>query len=68
MNYRSTRGLTAECSGAEAVFQGLAPDGGLFLPVNFDKEFDWKALMDLDFEGQAGAIFEWFFDDCAGTA
>ena len=63
MKYRSTRGLAAECSGAEAVFQGLAPDGGLFLPVNFDKKFDWKALMDLDFEGQARAIFEYFFDD-----
>ena len=68
MIYQSTRGLAVECSGAEAVFQGLSPDGGLFLPVNFDKEFDWKALMELDFEGQAERIFEWFFDDLPDVA
>ena len=68
MIYQSTRGLAAECSGAEAVFQGLSPDGGLFLPVNFDKVFDWKALMELDFEGQAERIFEWFFDDLPDVA
>ena len=63
MYYQSTRGYSEEVSGAEAIFQGLAPDGGLYLPVRFDKPFDWKALMGLSFTEQAARIFEWFFDD-----
>ena len=63
MKYQSTRGHSERVDGAEAVLQGIAPDGGLYLPVDFDKPFDWEALMDKDFEGQAEAVFAWFFDD-----
>ena len=63
MKYQSTRGLSEIVDGAEAVFQGIAPDGGLYLPADFEKPFDWEALMALDFEGQAEAVFSWFFDD-----
>ena len=63
MIYQSTRGLSPQVTGAEAVLQGLAPDGGLYLPADFSKPFDWKALMGMDFAGQAEAVFSWFFDD-----
>jgi threonine synthase len=32
MNYISTRGGDCRCSAAEAIKQGIAPDGGLFVP------------------------------------
>ena len=32
MNYISTRGYDRKYSGAEAIIEGLAPDGGLFVP------------------------------------
>ena len=63
MEYQSTRGLSSLSSGADAVLAGIALDGGLYLPLSFEKPFDWKALMDKDFQGQAEAVFSWFFDD-----
>ena len=35
MRYLSTRGGVEPVSFSEAVAQGLAPDGGLYLPENF---------------------------------
>ena len=32
MNYISTRGYEKKFSAAEAIKQGIAPDGGLFVP------------------------------------
>ncbi|HOO61161.1 MAG TPA: hypothetical protein PKV44_01880, partial [Bacillota bacterium] len=32
MNYVSTRGYEKKYSAAEAIKQGIAPDGGLFVP------------------------------------
>lgn len=32
MNYISTRGKAPVCSASEAILQGLAPDGGLYVP------------------------------------
>ena len=37
MQYISTRGFDAAFSAAQAIQQGLAPDGGLFLP---DQQLD----------------------------
>ena len=38
MQYRSTRGTTDQSlSSSQAVIQGLANDGGLFVPVDFPK-------------------------------
>ena len=63
MKYQSTRGHAAPVEGADAIFQGMAPDGGLYLPVCFDKPFDWVSLMGKSFAEQAEAVFSWFFDD-----
>ena len=37
MKYRSTRHKSKEVSASEAIQMGLAPDGGLFVPVDFPK-------------------------------
>lgn len=37
MNYRSTRGGAKDYSASMAILQGLAPDGGLFVPDEFPK-------------------------------
>jgi threonine synthase len=35
LTYHSTRGYAGEFSAAEAILQGIAPDGGLFVPAAF---------------------------------
>ena len=37
MRYHSTRSATEFVSGPEAILQGLAPDGGLYVPENLPK-------------------------------
>lgn len=37
MNYLSTRGQASPVTAAEAIKQGIAPDGGLFVPEHFSK-------------------------------
>lgn len=37
MNYKSTRSKNFECTSAEAIKTGLAPDGGLFVPECFPR-------------------------------
>ena len=41
MLYHSTRGQSPSVDSAEAVLEGLAPDGGLYMPENLPA-FDWK--------------------------
>jgi threonine synthase len=41
MQYHSTRGLSPEIDSAQAVLNGLAPDGGLYLPLELPA-FSWK--------------------------
>jgi threonine synthase len=47
MNYLSTRGHAPEASFAEALLNGLAPDGGLYMPAA------WPALSAQDLAGAA---------------
>lgn len=49
MKYRSTRGKSSGLSFESAVLQGLAPDGGLYIPENipqipFSKLAEWSTL------------------------
>ena len=48
MNYISTRGQVPAVSFSTAVEQGLAPDGGLYLPEDLpnlrNKLADWESL------------------------
>ena len=65
MEYRSTRGNKKQTlTSAAAVLQGLAPDGGLYVPVKFPHpEFKLEQLTELSYQQAAKLILQWFFDD-----
>ena len=44
MRYISTRGASAAVDSAQAVLEGLAPDGGLYMPENLP-DFDVNACL-----------------------
>ena len=44
MLYHSTRSDCAKVDSAQAVLEGLAPDGGLYMPESIPA-FDWKACL-----------------------
>ena len=48
--YHSTRNSSISVNGDQAVLQGIAPDGGLYVPENFEK-LDLKELFSLDAYG-----------------
>ena len=62
MQYKSTRGQE-QVRSTRAVLNGLAPDGGLYMPVRFPEDLDWRALMGLPFTEMAARIFACFLDD-----
>ena len=45
MNYHSTRNCIDYVDSARAVLEGLAPDGGLYMP-EFIPDFDWKKCLE----------------------
>lgn len=65
MQYRSTRGTTDQTlSSSQAVIQGLANDGGLFVPVDFPKpNINLSEFVKLTYQEQARQVLGWFFDD-----
>lgn len=66
MIYRSTRSANLEVSGASAIIQGLAPDGGLFVPKVFPEAFsknELKKLLELSYQDLAGKILGRFLPD-----
>ena len=61
MNYLSTRGDTTKRPFSEILLEGLAPDGGLYLPAHYPQIDDatltrWRGLTyaELAFEIQIG--------------
>lgn len=66
MKYRSTRSSVSASalSPAAALIQGLAPDGGLYVPVSFPAA-DWKLedLLHLSYQALAAKILTLFFPD-----
>ncbi len=46
--FSSSRGAAALCSFSQALLQGLAPDGGLYVPVR------WPKFLPADFAGDTG--------------
>ena len=66
MNYQSTRGQTkAAVSAAEAIKNGLAPDGGLYMPEKIPtlSPEDLARLTDMDYAGRAADILGRFLTD-----
>ncbi len=61
MYYHSTRSSCPSVGAAEAVLQGLAPDGGLFISAL--PPFDWEALMELDTLSMAERILTHLLPD-----
>ena len=62
MQYHSTRGLAPRVDSAAAVLTGLAPDGGLYLPVQLP-EFDWRTCVRSDVLSMAEQILSAFLPD-----
>ncbi len=62
MQYHSTRGLSPEVDSAQAVLNGLAPDGGLYLPRELPA-FDWAACVRKNTLGMAEMILSAFLPD-----
>lgn len=49
MQYQSTRNKNLKAGSAQAVLNGLAPDGGLYTMPSFDEaRFDYRDVLDLD--------------------
>ncbi len=65
MDYFSTRGAKERVSSAEAILQGLASDGGLFVPASFPQMTlsEIEALRDLSYEERAVRILRLFLTD-----
>jgi len=65
MYYKSTRGAPSLLESAETVKQGLAPDGGLFVPTTIPKLNidEIKQLIELDYKQRAIFILKLFLDD-----
>jgi len=65
MKYISTRGLAPEVSSTEALLNGIAPDGGLYVPVEIpsnDALPNWLEA-DCDYAGTMRKLLALFFDD-----
>lgn len=64
MKFISTRGNGKEFSSSEAIINGIANDGGLYVPIAFPKLYDnLKEKMSLSYEELAYEIIRSFFDD-----
>ena len=64
MKYISTRGASPAVSSAQAIVNGLAPDGGLytFSPAELPK-LDWRRLITLDYYHMAAEIISALLPD-----
>ncbi len=64
MLYESTRNRNLTANGPEAILQGIAPDGGLYMiPDVAAIPFDWKALLELDTIPMAAEILSALLPD-----
>ena len=52
MEYQSTRNKNLTARSTEAVLQGLAPDGGLYVTARLE-DFDWQGTLSLSALGMA---------------
>ena len=58
MEYISTRGGDYRYSAAQAIKQGIAPDGGLFVPARIPRltEQEINSLIDMDYPQRAALV------------
>ena len=62
MRYHSTRNDRHFVDSAQAVLEGLAPDGGLYMPENIPA-FDWETCLTLDAQGMSAMILQTLLPD-----
>ena len=62
MFYVSTRGGAEPVSPGRAVLNGIAPDGGLYMPEKMPS-FDWRALLSMTAQQMSEAILSAFLPD-----
>ena len=62
MLYHSTRSSAPYVDSARAVLEGLAPDGGLYMP-EFIPDFDWQHCLTLSAQGMSCAILSALLPD-----
>ena len=62
MNYHSTRSCGETVDSAQAVINGLAPDGGLYMPENLPA-FDAKACLQKDVYGMSAMLLSALLPD-----
>ena len=65
MKYKSTRSENYDCTCAEALKQGLSPDGGLFVPASFPQFSidDIDAMKNLSYQQRAVKVLSRFLTD-----
>lgn len=65
IKYISTRNSQEKVSAPQAILNGQAPDGGLYVPENLDKVCldDYHEVTSKDFKGMAKIIWNKFFPD-----
>ena len=64
LNYISTRDVNHKVSSSQAVLDGLAKDGGLYVPEDLaELKLDYKEIIAEDYRGMAKKVFGKFFPD-----
>lgn len=64
MLYQSTRSKQFTATGPEAILQGIAPDGGLYMISDFSAlSLDWKKLLEMDSIQMAAEILSALLPD-----
>ena len=68
MKYLSTRNRNTRVSGAQAVVNGLAADGGLYVPETFPAvtEEDMRAMLAMSYDERAAYIIGLYLPELAG--
>ena len=62
MDYISTRGMSPAVDSAQAVLNGLAPDGGLYVPKSIPA-FDWQGCLQKSSQGMSEMILSALLPD-----
>lgn len=65
MKYISTRNVNRVVSGAQAIVEGIAPDGGLYVPASFPSlsAEDWNRLRDMEYTERAAYVLSLYLDE-----
>ena len=64
MNYISTRNKNIVRTAAQAIVEGIAPDGGLYVPQSYPTldAKEWEELYAMDYNGRAAYVLSKFLD------